>query len=125
MKPTTALCLRLGLGLVLIWFGVSEILDPVTWSAYVPSLVEPLLPVPVTTFVMVNGGLEIILGGFLILGFYLQLTSIIVALHMFFIVLGVGYNEIGVRDFGLFMAAVALAVSEDLRYTLDSYFQNL
>lgn len=121
MKLSPTLCLRLGLGLVLLWFGMSEIIDPETWSAYVPSLVEAHLPVPLTTFVVLHGIIEILLGSLLLLGFYLKLSSALVALHLFFIVLGVGYNEIGVRDFGLFMAAVALAMSEDNTYSLDAF----
>ena len=116
-----SLFLRIGLGLVLLWFGISETFDPKTWSSYVPLLVQSLLPITVTTFVMVHGIIEVIFGSLLLIGFAQRIVSVLVSLHLLSILIGVGYNEIGVRDFGLVMAAIALALSEPDAYTLDAW----
>ena len=46
----------------------------------------------------------------LLLGLGIKLSSLLVAIHLFIIVISVGYNEIGVRDFGLAMSALALFI---------------
>ena len=120
-KLPTSLILRIGLGLVLLWFGVSEIVDPETWSSYVPMMVQSLLPISVNLFVTLHGIFEVLLAVLLLVGYAQRIVRVVAVLHLVSITIGVGYNEIGVRDFGLVMAALALAMSDDISYSLDAY----
>ena len=102
--------LRLGLALVLLWFGMSEVTNPAKWTSYVPDYVTRFLPLDDYYFVLINGIIEIALALMLLLGIGIKLSSLLVAIHLFIIVISVGYNEIGVRDFGLAMSALALFI---------------
>ena len=101
------LTLRLGVSLVFLWFGSQQLMNPRDWTSYLP-LFTSSWPFQTTTLVTFNGIFEIIFGTLLLIGFYTRLSSFLLALHLFMIILSVGYNEIGVRDFGLFMAALTI-----------------
>lgn len=120
LKPYSPVVLRAGLGLVLLWFGFQEVTNTSAWVGWVPSWVATMSPISVETLVILNGSFELLLGTLLLLGLFLPVISFLVALHMFGIVISVGYNEIGIRDFGIFMAAVALFFSSKSPYSLDS-----
>lgn len=100
--------LRLGLSVVLLWFGMNEVINPSQWTNYVPEYVTKFIPVGVFYFVLINGIIEIALGLMLLLGIATKLISLLVAIHLLAIVFSVGYNEIGIRDFGLAMSALGL-----------------
>ncbi len=99
--------LRVGIGLVIIWFGLQQVTNPSGWTAYLPSFVKSL-PLSEISFVYLNGYFEIIFGVLMIAGFYLRIVALLLAIHMAGIVFSVGYNEIGVRDFGIFIALVSI-----------------
>src|SRR3989338_6944555 len=55
--------IRISLALVLLWFGIDELLHPDAWIGYIPPWAAPLIPVDLGTFVLFNGLLEIAIGG--------------------------------------------------------------
>ena len=120
MSKYNSLVLRVGLGLVLLWFGISEVINPVSMQGYIPSWFRAILFFNVNTFIFLNGVIEILLAVLLILGLFTRLVAILTALHLLAITIAVGYNEIGVRDFGLFMAALSLALMREHPFSLDN-----
>lgn len=82
----------------------------VNWDKYVPSIVAHLSPIPVHHLMYIVGVVEIIAG----IGVALKprVFSYIVAVWFLVIILNLllipGYFDIVLRDFGLFLGAVAL-----------------
>ena len=104
----TALVLRIGLALLFLYFGFSQISDPVSWSGFVPTFVSDVLPFPVENFVLANGALELLLVLLLIVGFQTRIVALLAAGHMAGIVFGLGFSAIAVRDFMTMVSCIAL-----------------
>ena len=108
-KRTGLLILRFGLAAVFLWFGYSQLSDAANWTSWVPAWASSLTHLPGTTIVLANGLFEVVFGSLLVLGLWLRGAAILLALHLALITFEIGLNEIGVRDFGLTMATIALA----------------
>lgn len=100
--------LRFGLAAVFLWFGLSQVTSPAEWVGWVPAWATSIIPVSAEVFVLANGTLEVVGGALLVAGFYLRPAALVLALHLAIITFDIGYNEIGVRDFGLMMATLSL-----------------
>lgn len=114
--------LRVGIGLVIIWFGVSQIGDPSSWVSFLPSFMNKL-PISEINFVYLNGWFELLAGIMLISGFYTRIVSFLLCLHLFGIIFSLGYNAVAVRDFGIFMALVSIFLDKENRYSLDEFLE--
>lgn len=81
----------------------------------VPLYATALVPLPVGTLILGNAIFELLFGVALLLGLYTRLVAGILTLHLAHIVTIVGYNAIGVRDFGLTLAmfSVFLDTAQD------------
>jgi uncharacterized membrane protein YphA (DoxX/SURF4 family) len=99
---------RFGLALVFLWFGFTQVTGPESWTSLIPEFITNITHLSALTFVYINGGMEIILGILLILGIYTRISALILALHLLVITIDVGYNAIGIRDFGLTMATFSI-----------------
>ena len=99
--------LRLGLSLVFIWFGTQQILHTAMWTGLIPAWIVSISHLSAHTLVLFNGSFEIVFGLCLLFGYFTRVAALLLALHMLDITYVVGYNDVGVRDFGLSMAAVA------------------
>ena len=104
--PTAA---RIILGLVFVWFGANELLQPHLWTGYVP-----LLPSDATITVLLvqlHGGLLWLLATALLVGIAPRTAALISALMMIEIILllliGHGVSDIVARDFGVLGLALA------------------
>ena len=114
--------LRIGMSLVFLWFGAQQFLSPEMWIGFIPQWVINLSPVGPVTLVHLNGALEIVFGTALILGLFTRVSALILALHMAHITLMVGYDSIGVRDFGLAVAGFAIFLNGADPFTFDHKF---
>ena len=110
---------RIGMSLVYLWFGSSQLIDTDKWTALIPGYATKLIGVSTHTMVLGNGAFEIVFGLLLLIGFYSRFVSGILALHAIHIVTIVGYNAIGVRDFGLAIAMIGVFLSSPDAWTLD------
>lgn len=106
---TTSLLLRLGLGIEFVLFGHGKLTNIASWIGYIPPWMSPLIPMPVTTFLQAVGVVELVLGVLLIVGLWVRVVAILSALHLAGVLVALGYNDLAVRDFVSFMAALALA----------------
>lgn len=111
---------RISLGLVLLWFGVHELVQPSLWTGYVP--VIPQTSQVALGMVLMHGWLLSVLGVALILGVASQLAAGISALLVLEIVLSLtftgGFSDIVARDLGVFGLAVAVFASDQQRLVL-------
>jgi|SRR3989338_146476 len=101
--------LRLGLAALFLWFGVSQVLSPESWMAWVPEWTNDVLGVSVPHIVLMNGTFEVVGGVLLALGLWTRWVALALSLHLFFIAFEVGYNDIGVRDFTLAVSTLAVS----------------
>jgi uncharacterized membrane protein YphA (DoxX/SURF4 family) len=111
---------RVGMSLVLLWFGYSQLVDTPIWVAWLPAWTSAL-PVAAETLIRINGIFEVVFGLALLVGFYTRVVALLLALHMVNIVITVGYNATGVRDFGLAVAMIGVFLYGPDRFTLDSF----
>lgn len=112
--------LRIGIALVFLWFGYSQVSDQVQWTAYVPESIVNLSGLKVETLVLLNGLFELIFGAALLVGFWTRTSALLLALHMIEITYIVGFDATGVRDFGLSIAAISVFLYGKDRLTLDA-----
>ena len=101
--------LRLGLAAVYIYFGISQLNNANAWSSTVPDWALSISGVSAVAIVMFNAIFEIVFASLLALGFWTRIVSILLAIHLAIITFTMGFNPIGVRDFGLTMATLAHA----------------
>ena len=119
-KNYATVIIRISLALVLLWFGIDEIINPENWFGYIPSWISNNLPFSLDFFISLNGIFEIMIGGLLLIGLHTRIIAFIAALHLLSITIAVGYNGIGIRDFGLTMMAVSLIFSGAGVFSLDN-----
>lgn len=103
-----AYILRLGLAVVFLWFGFSQLFDSLSWVAIVPSWAVDLIHLPPAMIVLANGIFEVVLGSLLAMGFLVRIVSLLLALHLAVIVFDIGFSATGVRDFGLVVSSFVL-----------------
>lgn len=109
--------LRLGLAVVFAWFGLQQLIDPSTWTAFVPAFTtNPWISAE--TLILLNGWMEVMGALLLLTGLWLRPAALILGLHMLFIAMETG-GAIGMRDFGLTVACLALALTIPDKWTLD------
>lgn len=129
------LVLRLGLGLVFLWFGVGQLINPESFLGYVPQWLHPhgpemvhehpaqwmhSLQVTPHIIIMGNGIFETVFGTLLLLGLFTRISSLLLGIHLVGIMLGLGYNDIAVRDFGLMLATFSVSLQGPDKWCLDA-----
>ncbi len=111
---------RIGLALVFLYFGVSQLLNPAQFVGWLPAEAS-IVPLQPTTLIILNGGVEVLFGVLLLLGLFTRVSALILGLHLFAITLSIGYTEIGVRDFGLSIATLAFALFQNSSFSFDAF----
>ena len=109
---------RIGISLVLLWFGLNQIFDTESWLSWLPQWTFSL-PIEPTTIIILNGIFETIFGTLLLLGLVTRFAAIVMAAHLIIITFSIGYNEVAVRDFGLSLAAFSIFLYGPDRLSLD------
>lgn len=102
--------LRFGLAIVFLWFGYSQMTDGASWIAWVPAWTERIFGIAPEMVVLLNGAFEVIAGTFIVLNLYTRWVALALAAHLAVITFEIGLDPTGVRDFGLTMATLALAL---------------
>jgi len=107
---------RYAIGLVFLLFGIDQLMKPTLWAAWIPQFI----PLEATTTVLLNGILDLTIGLFLILGLFIRPFAIVGIIHLITITASVGYNDVGIRDFGLLLVLIAVFIQGPDQYCLDS-----
>jgi len=105
--------LRIGFAIVPIVAGIDQFTDKLAdWDMYLAPIVTRILPLPAHTFMMIAGVAEIIAG--LLVVFAPRIGGWVVAIWLWAIIINLfaaaGFYDNALRDFGLSMGAVALAL---------------
>ena len=120
--------LRISLSLVFLWFGISQLLNPSEWAGFVPQIVQNIFfnsfGITSIHLVYTNALLEIVFGLFLLIGFYTQFSSIVLALHLFGIAFSMGLSAIAIRDYGLALATLSVFFNKADSWCLDKKFRS-
>ena len=114
---------RIAISLVFIWFGINQIISPNNFMEYLPSFI--LLSTYAKTFIYLNGIFELILGAFLILGLFTRITALVLGINLIGIILGLGYNDVAVRDFGLMLVTLAIFLGGKYKWCLENKIKRL
>ena len=112
---------RLGLGLVFFWFGMIQIFDGQSFLGYLPDFAK-LLPVQPLTFILFNGVFDSLVGVFLIAGFLTRITAAVAILHLMIVIIGLGYNDIAIRDLGLLIVGISIFFHGPDRWSFDTHY---
>ena len=123
MQKVSSVVLRVGLGLVMLWFGTQQLSNPSPWMGFLPNFTKSL-PISQINFIYLNGWFEVCCGTLLILGFYTRIIALLLAIHLMGITLSVGYGATGVRDFGLTIALISIFLNQENYLSLDKFFSN-
>ncbi|MEX0932876.1 MAG: DoxX family membrane protein [Candidatus Pacearchaeota archaeon] len=114
--------LRIGMSLVFLYFGISQLISPGQWVGFVPNYAL-VFGIATEQIVLMNALLEISFGTLLIIGLYTKVASIILALHLVGITFSLGINDLGVRDFGLTVATFVTFINGPDQFCLDNKFK--
>ncbi len=112
--------LRLSMAAVMAWFGGSQLFNASAWTGIVPAWALNLSHLTAITIVHLNGGLEILASLLLALGLWVRAVAGLLAIHLMVIMIDLGLNAVGVRDFGLSFSLLALAMWGNDEYCLVS-----
>jgi len=98
---------RWGIGIVFLWIGIDIWVHTNYWITWLPQLAFQL-PVDPKILILMNGTFDALFGALLLLGLFTRVSAFLMALHLIFVVISLGYNDIAVRDFGLLLATVGI-----------------
>ena len=114
--------LRIALSLVFLYFGFQQITSPSDWTGFVPNYVLTF-GISAMTVVFITSLLELIFGLMLIIELFTRFSPAILALHLFGIAFYLGFNDLGVRDFGLAAATLVVFLNGADELCLDKKFR--
>jgi len=120
LKTLAPTVLRISLSLVFLYFGFTQLQRPETFIGWLPAEAA-LIPLSARTLIVLNGSFEVIAGIALFIGIYTRLSSALLGLHLLAITISIGYTEIGVRDFGLALAALSIALFGADKMCLETF----
>lgn len=109
---------RIGLSLVILWFGINQLIWPDYFVGYLPEMFFNSSNASV--FILGNGLAEVIFGIMLITGIFTRLVAFVLSLHLFFIAISLGYNENMIRDFGLTLALISIFLAGDDKWCIGN-----
>ncbi|MCM2326031.1 MAG: DoxX family protein [Candidatus Woesearchaeota archaeon] len=112
------LILRVSLAFVFLYFGIRQLMMPQDFIYWLPKEAE-MIPIQPEMLITLNGIFEVIFGSMLIIGLFRRISSFLLGMHLLAITATIGFTEIGVRDFGLAMATIVIAMIKEDRYSLD------
>jgi uncharacterized membrane protein YphA (DoxX/SURF4 family) len=119
VAPWTPTAGRMLLGLVFVWFGWHEVVQPGLWTQYVPVIAENSRPA--TVLVAVHGWVLLVLAAALLIGVAPRVSAAIASVLLLEIVislLATGFSDTGVRDVGVLGLAIVLTGCKHQRLVL-------
>lgn len=119
MKKFAPTILRLGLAMVFIWFGANQLLNPTMWVGLIPKPLISATGISASTFVLINGVFEICFAALLAFGIWIRLIASLLFLHLLAIIGDLGLTAVGVRDVGLALAMLSVALHGADEYSYD------
>lgn len=123
LKRYSAPLLRIAMSLVFIYFGFKQIISPADWTGFVPDIALSF-GISALNIVIINSLVELIFGIFMLIGLFTRVSSALLTIHLLVISLSIGFNPLGIRDFGLTIATLAVFLNGPDDFCLDKrYFK--
>jgi uncharacterized membrane protein YphA (DoxX/SURF4 family) len=119
VAPWTPTAGRMLLGLVFVWFGWHEVVQPGLWTQYVPVIAENSRPA--TVLVAVHGWVLLVLAAALLAGVAPRVSAAIASVLLLEIVislLATGFSDTALRDVGVLGLAIVLTGCKHQRLVL-------
>ena len=121
--------LRLGVGVVFLWFGVAQLRDPDFGAAYLPELVYTIGDAIGVVdfdrlFTVIHGAIEVALASALIVGLFTRAAALLLAAQLAVIVVTVYVRAgpvVAVPDFGVLIATLVVAINGPDRLAADGW----
>lgn len=123
--------LRLGVGVVFLWFGVAQLRSPDFGAPYLPSFVYSLgdsigLVDFDRLFTVIHGAIEVALASALIVGLFTRAVALLLTAQLAVIVVTVHLLTLAgpataVRDFGVLIATLVVAINGPDRLAADGW----
>lgn len=110
--------LRVALAAVVMWFGAQQLMAPDMWVSWVPVWTNVFGMTP-ETLVFINGSFEVVAGALLLAGIFTRAVAFFLFVHMAVLVWEFGATPVGVRDFGLAMGLLTLALDDRSKWALS------
>lgn len=110
MKKTSYHFLRVGLAITFLWIGILILRSPEAWGALLRPWAAAILPVPLKEAMIGTAFLDIVIGVALLADLKIWIWSLIGAAHLGVVLTTTGINDITIRDIGLLVAVLALAI---------------
>lgn len=120
LKLYSPTVLRIGISLIILWFGSQQLQNPQAWTYNIPDYMTNFTGLNAGLIIILNGSFEIIFGTALLLGLQTRLCAFILTVHMFGIIGTVGYNPTGIRDLGLAFGLLAVFMHGASPFSLDA-----
>jgi uncharacterized membrane protein YphA (DoxX/SURF4 family) len=102
--------LRFGFVFVFVWFASQQILHTGMWTGLIPKWILSMTGVSAMSFVFINAAFEAVGAILLALNLWTPIVALLLSLHVFTIAYDLGLNAIGVRDIGLAVSLLSLAL---------------
>ncbi|PIN89025.1 hypothetical protein COU60_05110 [Candidatus Pacearchaeota archaeon CG10_big_fil_rev_8_21_14_0_10_34_76] len=98
---------RYAIGIVFLLIGISQLTNPVIWTAYLPESFA-VSGIALNSIVSFTGIFNTLVGLLLILGLLVRTASAVAALHLISVIIILGYNDVSIRDLGLLLATISI-----------------
>ena len=119
--------LRAGIGVVFLLFGLDKLSNPAHWVVFFPSFLSKILTsqsgLSVYQFLRFQGLIESIVGVQLLLGVMTRPTAASAFLILALIIYALGFDQIGIRDFGLLLSAFGIICLGPGGWSLDAWLK--
>ena len=113
--------LRIGISLVFLFFGSQQLTNNSSWQGFVPDFAL-ILGLTAEKIVMFNSIFELSFGLLLLFGIYTRIVALFLSIHLFIISFSLGFNDLGMRDFGLAIATFVVFMNGNDNLSLGNIF---
>lgn len=110
---------RFGLVFVFVWFGTSQLMNQAMWIGLIPDWAINMSGMSAVTLVKMNGTFEIVAAVLLAFGIQIRIVAFLLFLHLGMIAYTLGLTAVGVRDIGLMLAMLSIALHGADAYSYD------
>jgi len=122
IQPLAPIIIRIGMGIVFMFFSYYQFSDPSIWTGFVPHSVAAIFGGNATLLVLLNAWFELIAGLCLLAGFQTRIVAFLLALHLFGITATIGISPLGIRDLGLAVATLSIVFAGSDLISIDRKF---
>ena len=119
--------LRFGVGMVFLIFGCDKLPHPFNWVGWIPNSVSQMIEktgwLSTFEFLWIQGILEGLIGIQLLFGFLTRWSALGAAGILAFIIYFLKFDQIGIRDLGLFFSALSIFSLGGGDWSIDGWIE--